>query len=102
MDISLQDALSRLRTWREENASLELHFAGRGVLRDEWVSIRDIRGTAVELESEGGKLPLNFDGAVFDWDDKAPASSNFDEALHAKFPNGDRCLISRLRASRSA
>jgi hypothetical protein len=102
MDISLEDALSRLSTWRDENASLEVHFAGRGLLRDEWMSIRDIRGAVVELESEDTKLVLDFADAVLDWDDEAPASSNFDEALHARFPNGDRCLLSRLRASRSA
>jgi hypothetical protein len=102
MEISLQDALSRLSTWRDENAALEVHFAGRGVLRDEWMSIRDIRGVVVELESKDTKLVLDFGDAVLDWDDEAPASSSFDEALHARFPNGDRCLISRLRAARNA
>jgi hypothetical protein len=52
MDISLEEALSRLSTWREENASLQVHFAREGFGLDVWVSIREIRGTVVEMESE--------------------------------------------------
>jgi hypothetical protein len=44
---------------------------------------------------------LDFRGGAFGWDDEAPATSAFDAALHAEFPNEDRCLISRLRAARS-
>ena len=101
MDISLEEALSRLSTWRRENASLQVHFARRGLWLDAWVSIEDIRGTKVEMSSQGTKLVLDFSGAAFGWDDEAPASSNFDAALQAKFPNEDLCLISRLRAARS-
>ena len=101
MDISLEDAISRLSTWSKENASLEVHFARPGLWLDAWVSIVGIRGTIVEMASEPIKLTLDFGAATFEWRGDAPSTSNFDVALQARFDNGDLCLISRLRAARS-
>ena len=97
MLIGLVEAFTRLNFWREAKTSLEVHVSLVGVWADIWGTVREVKGTIVEIGSDAGTLRLELREAFFDWRDDFPSPSHFTTCLLAEFRNGDKFLFSSLR-----
>ena len=91
MHIPLEEALSLLRSWRNEGTRLGIHASGSGFRQELRATIREMKGTVVELCDDRTKLQVDLQGADFNGDLSAPGY------LVCEFRNGDRYSFYVLR-----
>ena len=84
MHIRLEEALTLVRIWKNQETPLQVHVSRSGVRQDLRGTIRDLQGTFVDLLADQAKLQLDLQGADFNGDESSPAY------LVCEFPNGDR------------
>jgi hypothetical protein len=102
MHISSEEAMSLLIGWRNEGTPLEVRLSRSGAREEVRGTIRELRETIVEVFSDSGKLQVDLQGAEFNGDKSAPASSNYAAYLVCEFPNGDRSSFYVLRPTKSS
>src|ERR1700680_3412888 len=84
MHIPLDEALSLLSNWRNEGTRLRIHASGSGFRQDLRGTIRELKGTVVEVCDDQRNLQVDLQGADFNGDVSSPAY------LVCEFRNGDR------------
>jgi hypothetical protein len=94
MHIPLEEALTLLGRWRDQQTSLKVHLSCSGLRQDLESRIEDLRGTVVNVSADQPKLEVDLQGADFNGDQSY---------LVCEFPNGDRCSfrVSRNTVSHS-
>jgi hypothetical protein len=98
MNVSAQEAMSLLDSWKNEMTPLKIHSSRSGVRQDLQGVIQDLRGQIAVISSDSEKLQIDLEGAEFNGDKSAPASSNYGAYLICEFRNGDRCSFHALRS----
>ena len=98
MNIPAEEAMSLLDSWRNEMTPLKIHSSRSGVRQDLQGVIQDLKRHVVVVSSESGNLQVDLEGAEFNGDKSAPASSNYGAYLICEFRNGDRCSFHALRS----
>jgi hypothetical protein len=93
MHLSREEATSILETWKNEVASLRIYFSRAGANREFHAIIETITGSAIELDAGSEILHVDFEGAEFNGDKNAAASSDYKAYLVCELPNGDRCYF---------
>jgi hypothetical protein len=93
MHLSREEAISILETWKNERVSLRIYFSRAGANREFQASIREISGSAIELDADSEILHVDLEGAEFNGDTNAAASSDYKAYLVCELPNGDRCYF---------
>jgi hypothetical protein len=61
------EALSLLGSWRNEGTRLRIHASGAGFRQDLQGTIRELKGTVVEIRDDRTKLQFDLQGADFNW-----------------------------------
>jgi hypothetical protein len=84
MHIRLEEALTLVGIWKNQETPLQVHLSRSGVRQDLRGTIGGLQGTFVELLADQAKLQLDLQGADFNGDEASPAY------LVCEFPNGDR------------
>ena len=97
MNISGEEAMSLLDSWKNGLTPLKIHSSRSGVRQDLEGVIQDLGRTIVVISSDSGKLQVDLEGAEFNGDKSAPASSSYSAYLICEFRNGDRCSFHTLR-----
>jgi len=90
--------MSLLDSWKNEMTPVRVHSSRSGVRQDLQGVIQDLERQTVVISSESGKLQVDLEGAEFNGDKSAPASSNYGAYLICEFRNGDRCSFRALRS----
>ena len=90
--------MSLLDWWKDQMTSLKVHSSRSGVREDLQGVIRDRKGTFVVIAAGSGEFQLDVEGAEFNGDKSAPASSHYGAYLICEFSNGDRCSFHTLRS----
>jgi hypothetical protein len=93
MHLSREEAVSILETWKNEATSLRVYFSRSGANREFHAIIRTITRSAVELDAGSEILHVDLEGAEFNGDTNAAASSDYKAYLVCELPNGDRCYF---------
>ena len=97
MNISTEEAMLLLDSWKNGKTSLKVHSSRYGVPQDIEGFIEEIRQGRVLISSDSRKLQIDLEGAEFNGDNSAPASSNYGSYLICEFRDGDRCSFHALR-----
>jgi len=100
MNISAEEAISLLESWKNEKTALKIHISRAGVKQDSQGVVQDLKRRIVSVTSEAEILEIDLEGAEFNGDQAAPASSNYGAYLICEFRNGDRCSFHALRSKR--
>jgi hypothetical protein len=100
MNISTKEAMSLLDSWKNGKTSLKVHCSRYGVPQDIEGVIEEIRQGRVLVSSDSRKLQIDLEGAEFNGDNSAPASSSYESYLICEFRDGDRCSFHAFRARR--
>ena len=90
MHIPLEEALSLLRSWRNEGTRLGIHASGSGFRQELRATIREMKGTVVELCDDRTKVQVDLQATDFHGDVSSPAH------LGCDFRNGDRHSLNVL------
>ncbi|MGD0956464.1 MAG: hypothetical protein ABR953_06480 [Candidatus Acidiferrales bacterium] len=98
MNISAEEAMSLLESWKNEMTPLKIHSSCSDVPQDLQGVIQDLKGQIAVISSDSGKLQVDLEGAEFNGDRSLPASSNYGAYLICEFRNGDRCSFHALRS----
>ena len=98
MNISTEEAMWLLDSWKNRKTSLKVHSSRYGVPQDTEGFIEEIRGASVLISSALGQLQIDLEGAEFNGDKSAPSTSTYMAYLICEFRNGDRCSFHALRA----
>ena len=91
LHIPLDEALSLLSNWRNEGTRLRIHASGSGFRQDLQGTIRELKGTVVEVCADRTQVQVDLHGADFNGDMSSPAH------LVCEFHNGDRYSFDVLR-----
>ena len=83
MHLSREEAISILETWKSDATSLRVYFSRSGANREFHASIRTITISAIELDAGSEVLHVDLEGAEFNGDKNAAASSDY-----RAIPNG--------------
>jgi len=93
MHLSREEAVSILETWKRDATSLRVFFSRSAANREFYASIRTITRSAIELDAGSEILHVDLEGAEFNGDKNAAASSDYRAYLVRELPNGDRCYF---------
>jgi hypothetical protein len=97
MNISAEEAMSLLGSWKNEMTPLKIHSSRSGARQDLQGVIQDLKRTIVVISSASGELQLDLEGAEFNGG-KPASGSDYSAYLICEFRNGDRCSFHALRS----
>lgn len=82
-----------LTAWKDAETVLRVLCRGHGSGQELRAVIRAVTPLAVELFSDVESLNIELEGAEFNGDPNAGASSDYDAYLVCEFRSGDRCYF---------
>ena len=93
MHITMDEAISLLDTWREENVPLIVYFSRPGASEPGPkldARVTEIRGATVKFASGSQEIDVDLSGAEFNGDRRGPLSGDHGAYLICEFRNDDR------------
>jgi hypothetical protein len=93
MHLSREEGVFILDMWWKTKTSLTVFFSRPGADRLLQATISELTGSAVKLVSDSDELHVELEGAEFNGDQNASASSDYAAYLVCKFRNCGRCYF---------
>jgi hypothetical protein len=92
MNITLDEAVSLLDTWKTAGTVLRVHLSRAGNSRELQAAIKDIKGVIVTVSASGGaeEMEIDLTGAEFNGDRRLAPNSSQGAYLVCEYRNGDR------------
>jgi hypothetical protein len=93
MHLSREEAMFILDMWWKAQTPLRVFFSRPGADRQFRATISELTASAVKLVSGSEALHVELEGAEFNGDQNAAASSDYHAYLVSQFRDGDRCYF---------
>jgi len=90
MNITLDEAISILDSWKATGTVLKARLFRSGQSRETQTTVKDIKGSVIILDATGEEITIDLNGADFNGDRRAPLHSSHGVYLICEYRNEDR------------
>jgi hypothetical protein len=93
MYLTLEEAISLLKSWESEQTVLRIHFSGSKTSREVHGSVRVGASAGLRILTESEEIDIDLSGADFNGDRRSPPNASHGAYLVCEFKNDDRLSL---------